>query len=68
MSTESIPPGRGGALFEVTLLPKGIGARTATETDFVTVRIWAANAINASIAARNKHDAACAFDAVKVLP
>ena len=68
MSQSSIPPARGGALFEVTLLPKGIDARTATERDFVTVRIWAANAINASIAARNKHDAACAFDAVKVQP
>ena len=69
MSTNDDKPhdyGRGGSMYEVTLLPKGINARTATEKDFVTVRIWAANAIHASIAARNKHDAACAFDAVKV--
>ena len=66
MSQESLPPARGGALFEVTLLPKGIDARTATNDDFVIVRVRAANAIHASILARNEHDAACAFDAVKV--
>ncbi|MBA2547320.1 MAG: hypothetical protein H0V16_02535 [Burkholderiaceae bacterium] len=66
MSDKTIPPGRGGSLYEVCLLPKGINARTATNDDFVIVRVRAANAIHASIVARNEHDAACAFDPVKV--
>ena len=66
MSDKTIPPARGGSMYEVTLLPKGINARTATNDDFILVRVRAANAIHASIVARNEHDAACAFDAVKV--
>lgn len=66
MSEMNIPPERGGSVFEVTLLRKGVDPRKAGEADFTVVRIRAANAINASIKARNAHDAALAFDARKV--
>ncbi len=68
MSDKTIPPGRGGQLYEVTLLRKGANPRTATEADFTIVRIVAANSINAQIRARNQFDAALAFDAKKVTP
>ena len=66
MSQSNIPPERGGSVFEVTLLRKGVNARTATQADYMTVRVLAANAIHASLKARNEHDAAIAFDARKV--
>ena len=68
MSESSIPPGRGGSMYEVTLLRKGADPRTATAADFTIVRIVAANSINAQIRARNQFDAALAFDAKKVTP
>jgi|GEM_PF-5624970 len=43
MSYESLPPGRGGSMYEVTLLRAGINPRTATNDDFTTVCIRAAN-------------------------
>lgn len=66
MSQTNIPPSRGGSLFEVTLLPKGIDPRKATTADFVTIQIIAPNAIAATIFARNENDAAIGFDARKV--
>ncbi len=65
-NSESIPAGRGGSIYEVTLLRKGVDPRTATDADFQIVRIVAANSINAQIRARNQFDAALAFDARKV--
>lgn len=51
MSDKTIPPGRGGSMYEVTLLRKGADPRTATAADFTIVRIVAANSINAQIRA-----------------
>jgi hypothetical protein len=68
MSKTNIPPARGGSIFEVTLLHKGVNPRTATPADYTIVRVRAANAINASLKARNEHDAAIAFDARKISP
>ena len=64
MSDKTIPPGRGGAIYEVTCLRAGVDARTATEADFFTVRVRAPNALTARLIARNeRHDYAEAIDA-----
>ncbi len=69
MSDKTIPPERGGAIYEVTCLRKGSNARTAIEADFFTVRIRAPNALSARLMARNERDdCATAFDAKKVAP
>lgn len=67
MSDKTIPPGRGGSIYEVVCLRKGANARTATEADFFTVRLRAPNALSARLMARNERDdCANAFDARKV--
>jgi len=66
MSDKIVPPGRGGAIYEVVILKKGVEARAATDADFQTVRVRAPNAISAQLTARNEHDAALAFGARKV--
>lgn len=67
MSNTSIPAGRGGSLFEVDCLRKGVEPRRATDADFFTVRVRAPNALSARLAVRNeREDVAHAFDARKV--
>lgn len=67
MSQTNIPADRGGSLFEVDCLRKGIEPRTATDADFFVVRIHAPNRLSARLAVRNERDdVAHAFDARKV--
>ena len=63
-SDKTIPPGRGGLIYEVTCLRKDANARTATAADFFTVRVRAPNAPSARLSARNERDDCSeAFDA-----
>ena len=67
MSDKTIPPVRGGSIYEVLCLRKGANARTATEADFFTVRVRAPNTISARLIARNERDdCANAFEAKAV--
>jgi len=64
MSQANIPPARGAALYEVTCLRAGANARTATELDFLNVRVQAPNALTARLIVRNEcADCANAFEA-----
>lgn len=67
MSQQNIPADRGGSLFEVDCLRKGVEPRKATDADFFVVRIHAPNGLSARLSARNERDdVEHAFDARKV--
>jgi hypothetical protein len=68
MSKSSLAADRGGSIYEVICLRKGINPRTATEADFFAVRVRANTALAARLTVRNsRDDVAHAFDA-KVVP
>ena len=64
MSDKTIPPDRGGSIYQVSCLRKDANTRTATAADFFTVHVRAPNALSARLAARNEcSDCANAFEA-----
>jgi len=66
MSDKTIPPGRGGSWFQVTILRKGVDCRAASFSDFRIVRVRAANCTHATLVARNMFDAQTAFDPMRL--
>ncbi len=66
MSESSIPPGRGGQWYQVTVLRKGVDARAASFSDFKIVRVLASNSTHATLVARELFDAQTAFDPMRL--
>jgi len=66
MSDKTIPPGRGGSWYQVTILSKGVDARAASFSDFRIVRVKAANGTHATLVARELFDAQTAFDPMRL--
>ncbi|MBA2549323.1 MAG: hypothetical protein H0V16_12840 [Burkholderiaceae bacterium] len=66
MSEESLPPGRGGQWYQVTVLRKGVDARAASFSDFKIVRVLAPNPTSAMLIAREMFNAQTAFDPMRL--